>query len=415
MWSGVDMSDFKKLKELQSQLIRINLEINSQPSNTTESSDLKTMAEILHKQSRVTQSIREIEDQIKSRSFGRANLIKASEIKPQAVSWLWDKWIPKGKLTILAGDGGAGKTSIALKFAATISNGGLWPDKTKCLEFGNVLIWSGEDEPSDTIVPRLIACDANLDKVKIINGRTDADGKLSPFDPSKDFADLYRVALQDGGVSFLIVDPLLSLVKGDMHKANVVRQSLQPLIDFCSKTGCAVLGIHHFSKGSSGASPADRVIGSQAFVAVARSVLVADQQSGNRVLARPKNNLSVDQGGYSYAIEQFNIKSINSDCIETSGVVWGDFIDGSAAQILADIREDDCSGDESDPVLMLRRILKAGEMESNTANQTMSLNGYTLKQTRRAREKLVVKIERRGSGADTKTYWKLPNEVDVNT
>jgi hypothetical protein len=83
-------------------------------------------------------------------------LLCATEIRPEPISWLWPGWLARGKLQILAGAPGCGKTTIALKFAATITKGGTWPDNSRA-PISNVLIWSGEDDPKDTLLPRLLA------------------------------------------------------------------------------------------------------------------------------------------------------------------------------------------------------------------------------------------------------------------
>src|SRR5690606_4205726 len=106
--------------------------------------------------------------------------------------------------------------------------------------------------------------------------------------------DLLRAeATQVGDVGLLLLDPLVSAVKGDMHRANDVRRSLQAVVDFAEENDCAVLGISHFAKGGAGSTPSERVIGSQAFSALARTVLVAAKQEEGetRVLARAKSNI----------------------------------------------------------------------------------------------------------------------------
>ena len=85
---------------------------------------------------------------------------RGSSLTPAPVRWLWKHWLARGKLHILAGPPGQGKTTIAMLLAATVSTGGMWPDGTQC-EPGNVLIWSGEDDPADTLLPRLIAAGAD--------------------------------------------------------------------------------------------------------------------------------------------------------------------------------------------------------------------------------------------------------------
>ncbi|NWC95529.1 MULTISPECIES: AAA family ATPase [unclassified Pseudomonas] len=338
----------------------------------------------------------------------KVNAVSAADIKPVAIRWLWPGWLAKGKLHILAGAGGTGKTTLLISLIATITTGGRWPDGELCQERGNVLIWSSEDDPADTLVPRLIAAGADVNRVHIIQGRLNAKGEADPFDPSNDIG-LLRDTVRDlGGVSLLMLDPVVSAVKGDMHKANDVRRGLQGVVDFAEANLCAVVGISHFAKGGAGSSPADRVIGSQAFSALARTVLVAakQQDSDARVLARAKSNIGTDEGGVSYTIEPCTIDG----GIETTQVAWGDLIQGSARDILGDVEsvDEDRLDDADDPAEALRRILSAGPLTGKEAKRLMTGNGYTQKQIRNARERLSVVTARSGFGGDTIVSWSLP-------
>ena len=264
-------------------------------------------------------------------------LVNASDIKPEAVNWIWVYWLPAGKLTILAGNPGSGKTTLAIAIAATITIAGRWPDGTHCPAAGNVLVWSAEDDPADTLVPRLMAAGADLTRVKFIQG-VHLEGESIPFDPSRDIPLLDRGVADMGGVSLLIIDPIVSAVAGDMHKANDVRRSLQAVVDFASRHGCAVLGISHFNKGGAGSNPLERVTGSQAFGALARLVWVAakDENTDSRVLARAKSNIGPDDGGIAYHLDVTS----TVDGIEASRVMWGDTIEGSAREILGTVDAD---------------------------------------------------------------------------
>lgn len=338
----------------------------------------------------------------------KVNAVSAATIKPVAIRWLWPGWLAKGKLHILAGAGGTGKTTLLISLIATITTGGRWPDGSRCSEPGNALIWSSEDDPADTLVPRLAAAGADLNRVHIIQGRTNAQGEVDPFDPANDIALLRATANEIGGVSLLMLDPIVSAVKGDMHKANDVRRALQGVVDFAEQNLCAVVGISHFAKGGAGSSPADRVIGSQAFSALARTVLVAAKQEGTdmRVLARAKSNIGTDEGGVSYTIEPCDIDG----GIETTRVVWGDVVEGSAREILGDAEacDEERLDDSDNPAEALRRILSAGPLTGKEAKNLMVGNGYTQKQIRNARENLSVTTARAGFGADTVVTWSLP-------
>lgn len=338
----------------------------------------------------------------------KVNAVSAADIKPVAIRWLWPGWLAKGKLHILAGAGGTGKTTLLISLIATITTGGRWPDGEICQERGNVLIWSSEDDPADTLVPRLIAAGADVSRVHIIQGRINAQGEADPFDPANDIGLLRETARELGGVSLLMLDPVVGAVKGDMHKANDVRRGLQGVVDFAEANLCAVVGISHFAKGGAGSSPADRVIGSQAFSALARTVLVAakEQDSDARVLARAKSNIGTDEGGISYTIEPVTIDG----GIETTHVAWGALLQGSARDILGNVEsvDEERFDDADDPAEALRRILSDGPLTGKDAKRLMTSNGYTEKQIRNARERLSVVTARSGFGGATIVSWSLP-------
>ena len=115
-------------------------------------------------------------------------LIRASDLSPEPIDWLWREYLPRGKVTVLAGAPGTGKTTIAMKIAATVSNGARWPDNSKSPR-GEVLIWSGEDDSKDTLIPRLALAGADLEHVHFISTVTNSDGRRS-FDPARDMAAL---------------------------------------------------------------------------------------------------------------------------------------------------------------------------------------------------------------------------------
>ncbi|MBY0235035.1 MAG: AAA family ATPase, partial [Burkholderiaceae bacterium] len=191
-----------------------------------------------------------------------------SSLKPEPVSWLWRDWLAQGKLHILAGAPGQGKTTIALAFMATVTSGGYWPDGSRC-PVGNVLMWTGEDDPADTLIPRLMAMGADISRVFFVTGKR-LDGEVVPFDPAQDIPQVMAQAERIGNVRMLVLDPVVSAVAGDSHKNTEVRRAMQPLVDLGAALGAVILGITHFSKGGAGSDPASRVVGSIAFTAVAR-------------------------------------------------------------------------------------------------------------------------------------------------
>lgn len=333
-----------------------------------------------------------------------------ANIKPQPITWLWDGWLPAGKLSILAGAAGTGKTTLALGLAATITSAGRWPDGKACRQRGNVLIWSSEDNPDDTLVPRLIASGADMGRCHFIEGITE-NGQSVPFDPAQDILELHKAVERIGGVSLLIIDPIVSAVSGDMNKANDVRRSLQAVVDFAEAHQCAVLGITHFSKGGVGKTPQDRVIGSQAFGALARMVLVAAKEEGGsrRVLARAKSNIAPDDGGVGYFLDLTTIDG----GIETTHVMWDGVIEGTAREILGEIEYDENENGSTcgDLEKLLIDLLadNGGKMPAKVIKAEISDAGYSWALANKAKAKVGIRSAKETGSKTSSWYWYSPD------
>ena len=270
-----------------------------------------------------------------AKPFWTMSLLPASGIKPEPISWLWRDWLARGKMHIIAGQPGTGKTTLAMKMAATVSAGSRWPDGTEATK-DNVIIWSGEDDPADTLVPRLEASGADLNRI-FFAGEMSCGKERRDFDPAKDITALQAAIETAGGASLIIVDPIVSATAADSHKNSETRRGLQPLVDMTAKLDAALLGITHFTKGSEGRSPIDRVTGSVAFGALARVVMVAtreqdggDGKPGQRVLMRAKSNIGRDDGGFKYDLQLVPMREYPEIIVPV--VSWGASVSGTARE-----------------------------------------------------------------------------------
>lgn len=341
-------------------------------------------------------------------------IIRADTIEPELVDWLWKGFLAAGKLHILAGAPGTGKTTLALALAATMTCAGRWPNGERA-SAGSVLIWSGEDSQADTLVPRLLASGADCRRVRFVGKVDDVEGRR-PFDPATDFPALERKAVAIADLRLVIVDPIVSAVAGDSHKNAEVRRGLQPLVDFAEATRCAVIGISHFSKGSSGRDPTERVTGSLAFAALARIVLATakagdDEPEGTRLLVRAKSNLGPDGGGFQYVLRTVELTGQHKGIV-ASRAQWGKAIEGGARELLtaAELVEDNDERTATEEAIdFFRNLLAHGRVTTRDARRALKAEGFTDKQIRRARESLGVCREREGfNGSD---YWRLPPTV----
>jgi putative DNA primase/helicase len=342
-------------------------------------------------------------------------LVSGADLTPEPVCWLWPHWLALGKLHILAGAPGQGKTTIVLAMAATVTVGGRWPDGSRC-EPGNVLIWSGEDDPADTLLPRLIAAGADRERCFFVTGAR-VDGEVLPFDPARDLGHVLGAVDRIGGIKLLMVDPVVSAVTGDSHKNSEVRRALQPLVELAAGCQCAVVGVTHFAKGGQGQDPTQRVVGSVAFAAVARVVMVAakvnsDDGKDTRILARSKSNIGPDDGGFEYCIEQ--VEALLG--IEAARIAWGKAVEGTARELLTDLNADADDSETSaidEGMECLIRILGRDTVPSRDATLQMKAEGFSEKTIRNARERLGIRPKRSGFGKQMVSYWKLPERALV--
>ncbi|MCB1611078.1 MAG: AAA family ATPase [Xanthomonadales bacterium] len=334
-------------------------------------------------------------------------LTEGHEITPEPISWLWQNWLALGKLHVLAGAPGTGKSTIAFQLAATITVGGRWPDGS-IAPMGSVVIWSAEDDPADTIMPRLLAAGADLTRIRILRA-TEIAGEEHHFNASTDM-DLLSQAITDvGGVRLLIADPIVAAVSGDGHKNADVRRSLQPLVDLASQHRIAVLGISHLSKSSGDRDPVDRVTGSIAFVALPRIVMATAKREGERrVLVRAKSNIGPDDGGFEYEIRVGPLEGWPS--IDASWLDWGPAVSGTARQLLG--RVDSPADQDPSAEKWLAEYLQNGP---KPARETIELGiqaGFTQKIIRRARCLLQITPRRTGGLAGEGHWvWALPDQT----
>ena len=215
-------------------------------------------------------------------------MIKMSEVQSQEIEWLWYPFIPYGKLTIVQGDPGDGKTTLILNIAAKLFKGEGLDDAMKLTEPMNIIYQTAEDGLADTVKPRLEKAGADCERIVVID---ESDKSLSMAD------ERLEEAIIQTGARMLILDPIQVYLGGgmDMNRANEARDMTKRLGALAEKYKCAIILIGHMNKGS-GAKAAYRGMGSIDFFAVARSVMLVGRiegQSNLRAMIQIKNNLAV--------------------------------------------------------------------------------------------------------------------------
>ena len=236
------------------------------------------------------------------------DLVCLADVKPVEVKWLWFARFPLGRLTVFVGRPGEGKSLVTCDMTARVSTGTDWPDGTPTPK-GDVLLICAEDDPADTIVPRLIACGADTRRVHLLRAarvvRADGEEATVAFDLSN--IDLIRDAL-DGlpDCKLVVVDPIGSYLGSgvDAHRDNEVRAVLAPLGQLAAARGLAVVLVAHTRKAAADFAD-DTILGSRAFSGIARSVLhlmTDPEDRARKLLLAGKNNLAKAAPGLAFAI-----------------------------------------------------------------------------------------------------------------
>ena len=330
-----------------------------------------------------------------------------ADVDTTPIRWLWKGRFARGKINMVGGVPGLGKSQVACAFIAAVTAGGLWPDGGRA-PLGSVIIIGCEDDAADTIRPRLEAAGADLSKVHLFDWAlvTDKKGKSERrhFDVREHKAALAQLIAQIGDVVLIIIDPITAhLGRTDSHVTAEVRAALAPLQTLAAETLAAVILISHLNKGGGGdGSAMNRVTGSGAFIAVCRSAwLIAgdpkDAEKRRRILAPIKNNLGDDKTGFAYTIEGVTLPN----GIGTSRVVFDPIrVHVSADELLQQITPaaEEAKGARDEACEFLRTFLKDGPVSAQdleTARKAHQIAPATLK---RARKALGVQAKKVGEG-----------------
>ena len=330
----------------------------------------------------------------------------AADIEPERIEWLWPGRLARGKHTAIAGEPGDGKSQLSIFVAATISRGGEWPCREGRAPQGKVIFFNAEDGAADTVVPRLIAADADLERVHIVSAVQDK-GRRS-FNLQTDLALLEQKVEEIGDVALVIIDPVSSYMgKTDSHKNAEVRGTLEPLSEMAERLRVAILSITHFSKSGSGNSTKTlhRFIGSIAFTGAPRAAfaVIEDAENVGRILfLHAKNNIARKPQGLAYRILQREVRP----GIIPSYVDWeNEHVTMSADEAL---RASEDGGDRSatsEAEEFLRDKLSGVWVPAKDTEEHARALGIMPRTLRRARKKLGVLTRRESEGRDGRGQW----------
>lgn len=312
-------------------------------------------------------------------------MISLADVALQEVRWLWKPYIPFGKITIIQGDPGEGKTTLALRLAAACSTGQPMPGMESTEPF-NVIYQTAEDGLGDTFKPRLM--EAGADQSRIFN-IVETQRTLTLVDER-----IERAILQTGA-KLMILDPIQGYLssKVDMNRANEIRTVLKGIASVAERTGCAIVLVGHLNK-ATGASSAYRGLGSIDFRAAARSVLLVGRlkkEPGVRVLVHDKSSLAPEG------------KSLAFHLGDETGFRWLDGYEGiSPDELLCGVSPETKTAAAEE---LIRELLANGEQVPCETIFTMAEAKGISQRTVNQAKKNIPDIQTRKIGKQW--YWQL--------
>ena len=311
-------------------------------------------------------------------------IISMDEVQSKQVNWLWYPYIPYGKITIIQGDPGEGKTTLALRLAALLSKGEALPYDDTEREPVKIIYQTAEDGLEDTIKPRLETAEADCTQIKVID---ESEAALSMLD------ERIEKAIIEVGARVVILDPIQAYVGANinMNNANEVRNVMAQLGRIAEKYDCAILLVGHMNKGS-GNKSSYRGLGSIDFQAAARSVLIVGrikEEPETRVVCHTKSSLAPEGKSIAFRLDKDN------------GFEWIGEYDISADELL----NGDGKGQKSRKAKeFLLEILADGGMSQKKILEEAAKRGIKGKTLRNAKSELEVDSVKRGN----QWYWVLP-------
>ena len=316
---------------------------------------------------------------------GEVPMICMDDVEQTEVDWLWYPYIPFGKLTIVQGNPGEGKTFFAMQLAAACTNQKFLPDMEPFEPF-NMIFQTAEDGLGDTVKPRLVSSGADLKRVLVID---DAENPLSLAD------DRIEKAIRENNVKLMVIDPLQAFLGAnvDMNRANEVRSVFRKLADIAQSTGCAIVMIGHLNK-ASGTQSAYRGLGSIDIAAVVRSILFVGKVKDDpttRVIVHEKSSLAPPGQSLAFSLG------------DQKGFRWIGAYDISAEDLLAGGEGTRAELKQEQAVKLIYEFLSGGR-EASVAeiNKEAIERGISERTVRLVRNSMKDKLESERRGKD---WW----------
>jgi putative DNA primase/helicase len=334
---------------------------------------------------------------------GQLKSATASSFELEAVHWLWPDRFAIGKLGLLVGLPDEGKGQILADMAARVTRGLDWPCDEGRAPQGNVLLLSAEDDPADTIVPRLAAATADLSRVEIASMVTVNDGDRM-FSLVTDLPLLREKITAVGGVNLVQIDPIsayLGVGKVDSFRTTDVRAVLSPLVDLAAEMEVAIVGIMHFNKKVDVTNALLRISDSLAFGATARHVyaVVDDAENKRKLVVRGKNNVATHAQkalAYNFGVREVGKDKKTGEVIKAPHILWhARHVDVTATEALSATKSP-AARDEAKK--FLADYLASGPVSSTDIEEAAAANGISKRTLLRAKTDLGITAKKETGG-----------------
>lgn len=357
------------------------------------------------------------EDSKANGSVAGLSYVTADQVREKPLNPLWPGRIFIGKLTTGAGIPDQGKSVVTCDITARVTRGLEWPDGRGRAPEGKVIILSAEDDPEDTIKPRLLAAGADTSKVLIVNSLVKQGKGKRMLSISEDLPKLAALARQHPETRLLIIDPINAYIgtskEHDSFRDSDVRAVLGPVKEWAEEHQIAVLIITHFKKGGSGRA-IDQVMGSLAFTALSRSAWAFieerdkdGQPTGRKLMAKIKQNITAPVDSLAYRL----VGVVVGDGIEAPRVEWGEEVKGSADDLMAGTKERG-SPKLAQAQLFLIDILAEGPVLASEISRRARELGIAEKTLNRAKEELEVESTQHCEGFEGRWVWRSKADGD---
>ena len=345
---------------------------------------------------------------------GQLVVVNLADVEEEHIDWLWEHRFPRGMLSLLAGFGDVGKSTVLYDMASRISTGAPWPNGEGMAPKGSVILFNREDPAKQIIKPRVMAAGGKVRKIHVVDGYMGADGKPRPFNMKDDLEELDALIKKIGDVRMVVFDPLSSYFdsKTNVWQEAQVRAVLEPLAQRAEKWGVAVIGNTHLGKGPKGNANLN-ILNSVGISNLARMIqmIVKDESDKElRIFGPTKKNITTPMPSLQFRFESVRV---GKKQIEAPKIVW----DGENGADVEDevMRSQDAKKGKNTARArageFIKGVLSGGPKLSAEVFEAAEKAGHSEKTLRRAMEDVQVAYYKEKGKMDGQWWLTLPAQT----